>query len=82
MSVFCVFERWPSYRESNKSSEDGVRLTEVSVKRELTVSFFFYGNFKLVKFSPDGKIKTSKRLWAKFVWDFVSLDMEIIGGVL
>ena len=38
-----VLERYPSYKESNKGSEErqgptlGVRLKEVSVKRESTV---------------------------------------------
>ena len=42
-----VLERCPSYRESNKGSKErqgptlGVRFTEVSVKRESTVPFFF-----------------------------------------
>ena len=41
-----VLERCPSYRESNKGSNEkqgptvGVRFTEVSVKRELTVVDF------------------------------------------
>ena len=46
-----VLERYPSYRESNKRSKErqgltlgvrftGVRLTEVSVKRESTVYLF------------------------------------------
>ena len=41
-----IFERCPSYRESNKRSKErqgltlGVRFTEVSVKRESTVTFF------------------------------------------
>ena len=44
-----ILERYPSYGESNKGSKErqgptlGVRLIEVSVKRESTVYFAHFG---------------------------------------
>ena len=46
--VLCVRLRSPPYRESNKGSKEkqgptlSVRFTEVSVKRELTVSYIYH----------------------------------------
>ena len=46
--LLCVRLRSLSYRESNNGSKEkqgptlGVRLTEVSVKRELTVSYTYH----------------------------------------
>ena len=67
-----VLERCPSYRESNKRSKErqgptlGVRLIEVSVKRESTVQEFYILEMRSEEMSlfRSGYCKGTKRLFS------------------